>query len=93
MVETVTNYLQYASAFFAFIAALLWLLSALVKLPKAIEVIDAGYFDEAKPKPSDDLDRLTQGLTRQSQLSAMAALAAGVAAILQRITSIMPVGN
>ena len=57
-------FLQYSSAVFAFIAAVLWLWSAQVKLPHAIQQIDAGFFDDTTPKPVDDLDRLTSGLTR-----------------------------
>jgi hypothetical protein len=84
---TVIGILQHLSAFCAFIAAVLWLSSALVKLPDAIRHLDAGFIDDTQPKPVDDLDRLTSGLARQSRLSAMAALAAGLSALLQALTT------
>lgn len=76
---------QYASAIFAAIAACLWFWSALVKVPRRIQSIDCGSLDPAAPEKMDDIDRLTEGLWRQSRLSALAAVAAGIAAVLQAI--------
>jgi hypothetical protein len=73
--------MQYLSACFAILAAALWFWSAKVRLPAAILHIDNGYFTQ--PKPIDDLDRLTSGLSRQSRLSALAAVCAGMSALLQ----------
>jgi len=43
-----------------------------------------------KPKPKDDLDRLTEGLNRQSQRSKWAAIAAAFAALFQGISLLIP---
>ena len=75
--------------FFAFVAATLWFLSARVKLPNYIRHIDEGFLDDSQPKPDDDLDRLTGGLTRQSRLSAWAAIAAGLSAVFQAFAALV----
>lgn len=80
-------FLQNASVCFAFVAAALWFLSARVKLPDYIQNIDEGFINDTQPKPVDDLDRLTSGLTRQSRLSALAALAAAMSALLQGLAT------
>jgi hypothetical protein len=79
--------ITYASAGFAFIAAALWFWSARVRLPDAIRAIDDGFINDEQPKPVDDLDRLTMGLTRQSRLSALAAFAAAISAVLQGVAT------
>ena len=68
--------LQLASAVLAFAAAVFWFLSARVVIPTAIRQIDFGTLDGQKTE--DDLDRLTNGLRRQSRLSAIAAICAGI---------------
>ena len=79
--------LQYTSGGSAFIAAALWLLSAVVKLPERIERIDLGTWGGNRPEKEepDDLDRLTEGLRIQSKRNAWAAAFASVAAILQGV--------
>jgi len=67
---------QTVSAVFALAAAVFWFLSLRAKLPKAIETIDFG-------SGADDLDLLTRGLHKQSQLSAIAAFCAGISALAQ----------
>jgi RNA:NAD 2'-phosphotransferase (TPT1/KptA family) len=62
--------LQWTSAGFAFLAAILWLASALVKLPPD----RIGY---------DTVDRIVPALRRQSRWSAAAAICAAVAAEIQ----------
>lgn len=86
-VGTILNIL---SAFLALVAAAFWLASATVVLPKAIESIDGGSFDQTTPKPDDDLDRLTKGLRKQSKLSANGAIAAALAAFFQGVATVLP---
>ena len=75
-------FIQSMSAFCAFGAAGLWFWSAMIKIPRAIREIDDGSITDV-PKPEDDLDRLTNGLFRQSRLSAYAAVAAGLSTFFQ----------
>jgi len=79
--------IQYCSAFFAFVAAGLWFWSARVSLPKYIQHIDMGNFNDSQPKPPDDLDILTSGLVWQSRLSSWAAFAAAISAVLQGVAT------
>ena len=81
--ESMSTFLQYLSAGFAVAAAALWFWSAKVRLPEAVRHIDYGHVGDRQPKPTDDLDRLTSGLARQSRLSAQAAICAGASALLQ----------
>lgn len=83
--------LQVASAICAFVAAGFWLASALVRLPKAIKQTDFGPLG-TDPKPGDDLDRLTNGLRRQSRLTALAAIAAPISAALQGLALLLAPG-
>jgi hypothetical protein len=62
--------LQWTSAGFAFAAAVLWLASALVKLPAD----KIGY---------DTVDDIVPALRRQSRWSAAAAICAAVTALIQ----------
>ena len=80
--------LQYASAFFALIAALLWLRSSTIKVPKIIRSVDLGWLDGSKE--DDDMDRLTTGLYNQSRFSAWGAAAASLAAVIQAIAISIP---
>jgi hypothetical protein len=82
------NVIPWGSAGFAFVAAALWLWSARVRLPATIKQIDFGSIDPAEPEPIDDLRRLTNGLKRQSRLSAWAAGAAAISASLQGVALI-----
>ncbi len=82
--------LQWSAAGLALLAALLWLWSSRIRLPKAIERIDYGSVSPVEPKSIDDLDRLTNGLERQGQLSALAADTAAVSAALQVLALLTP---
>ena len=84
--------LNYISAFCAATAAVLWFWSASVPIPKYIRRIDLGDFGgsrdgETEPAEMDDLQKLTVGLASQSTLSALAALAAGLAAACQALAT------
>jgi hypothetical protein len=71
MVDTIA---QWASVTTGAVAAVLWLSSARVPIPLEIRHIDFGHaFALDDDKSEDDLDRMTTGLARQSQLSAWAA--------------------
>ena len=79
--------LNYAAAAFAFAAAVLWFISALVKTPPsfsiAVEVSTSSYDDSAGGTGySLDLLNLANALRRQSRWNAYAASCAGLAAIL-----------
>jgi hypothetical protein len=86
------------SAVFALFAAVLWLLSALVKTPAVFQLraVQSDEYIENSIRgvnpahavgtvQSDDLPRLAAALQRQSRLSAAAALCACVSAIAQAI--------
>ena len=87
-------WLDIASAVFAFGAALLWLLSAMVALPKDFPItvqitnvpdhLVIGPFQSGVGH-SDQLDTLGSALKRQSRLSAFAAISAALAAICQAV--------
>jgi hypothetical protein len=62
--------MQWTSAAFALLAAILWFLSAVVKLPPAQITWES-------------IDRIVPALQRQSRLSAAAAVCAGVTAAIQ----------
>ena len=93
-----TTWLQYGSAGFAALAAILWFWSAAVGIPKtfAIHVLRPDSF-EGKMRGSrwapeytgvghsDELDELAKALCWQSRLSAAAACAAGASALLQGV--------
>lgn len=80
--ETIRIVLEGLSVVSALFAAVLWFRSSNVNLPKLIQHIDYGFIGD-REKPEDDMDRLTMGLSRQSRLSAKAALSAGIAASFQ----------
>lgn len=93
--------INYGSAAFAFLAAALWFWSARVKTPRAFSVhgVVGGGLGGAlggpigggtvHPASSPDLADLGAALRRQSQLSAAAAVCAGLAAILGAIALII----
>jgi hypothetical protein len=91
---------QYLSALFAGVAAVLWFLSAKVDIPATfpIHVVKPESFagqmiggplggEYAGFGHSNELDTLASALGRQSRFSAWAALAAAVAALLQGIAT------
>jgi hypothetical protein len=78
--------IQYGSAGFAFVAAMIWLAAFFMKIPKAILQVDNGFIDNAIPKPVDDMDRLIAGLHRQGILNGWAAGFAAISALLQAIS-------
>lgn len=87
--------IQYASAIFAAMAAILWFISALVKIPQDFPI----YVEPSTPMRegyvggtedigygfSKELNELGQALRRQSSWSAAAAASAGMSAILQAV--------
>ena len=88
--------LQIGSTIFAFLAAVLWLYSATIKVPKNfdISVIPSMATREGYPAEdpnfatgfSHDLVELGKGLARQSRVSARAAMCAAISAGLQSIS-------
>ena len=91
---------QFASGFFALLAAVLWLKSALVRTPEkfSIHVVEApGLLGQPLGTEyvgygySPELSELAGVLIRQSKWSAGAAMSAAVAAFLQvSVTLILP---
>jgi|SRR5450759_763477 hypothetical protein len=91
------EYLNIASALFAVGAAVLWLLSAKVRLPNQFpitvisvhemvdQIIGAQVISTGSSPEIDDLGR---ALIRQSKLSSAAAVCAGIAATCQAIVLI-----
>ena len=92
--------IQYLSALFAGVAAVLWHLSARVEIPTTfpIHVVKPESFagqmmagplgaEYAGFGHSKELDTLAEALGRQSSLSAWAARAAAVAALLQGVAT------
>lgn len=84
--------IQYSSAAFAVVSAILWLASAMVRLPKTIRLY--GHHSDVPPGISytredigdvfsPELLQMHLALSRQSRLSAWAAMSAAVAAGLQ----------
>jgi hypothetical protein len=93
------NWLTWGSILFAMAAAMLWWLSAIVKTPKSFAVhvvrpndpmrlplggnpLGGAYVGNAYSK---DFSVFTDALRRQSKLSALAAICAGVSAALQAV--------
>ena len=79
---------QGASAIFAFLAAILWFLSARVPTPSNFIVTTFGHTDAfgthvSGQGSSPQLTELGNALLRQSRLSAYAAFCAGVSALFQ----------
>jgi hypothetical protein len=84
--------LQVASAIFAIVAAVFWLVSAIVRMPKEfpirVSVSNApSHLATSAYSPaygeSEELNTLGQALLKQSRLSAAAAASAALAAFLQ----------
>jgi hypothetical protein len=78
-------FMSYASAGFAFAAAILWLLSAIIpRLPKALggPVVDVGGMPYAT---GGHFKKLNDALKRQSTLNACAAVCAAISAALQGV--------
>jgi hypothetical protein len=92
-------WLEATSAVFAVSAALLWLHSATVKLPKQFPIIVStpavpshlviGGMHEGYGK-SDELDALGEALIKQSRYSAYAASCAALSALLQALLIFLP---
>ena len=78
---------QWLSIIVGLVAAVLWLWSALVRIPNRILRIDAGFVSGGKDA-DDDLDLLTKGLARQGRLSAWAAAATGLSVLLQAVSTL-----
>jgi hypothetical protein len=90
---------QFASGFFAFLAAVLWLKSAMFKTPKkfSIHVVEAsGLLGQPLGTRyvgyghSPELSELAGVLIRQSSWSAWGAVSAAVAAFLQVALMLIP---
>lgn len=90
--------LNYISALSAIVAAILWFMSAKIKTPSHFTIIVSratGPMGKPFGKPfggeyvghaySSDLKELGNNLIKQSKLSAIAAIAAGISAITQAI--------
>jgi hypothetical protein len=91
--------LQLASAIFAIAAAVLWLVSATVKLPNNFPITVTSLhtmMDQligaqiVSSGSSSELDQLGQAMIRQSRWSAWAAGCAAVAAVCQAIPILRP---
>jgi hypothetical protein len=82
--------LQVLSALFAFVAAGLWLSSAVARLPSQHRNI--GPVTGSDPTIQDDLDGLTNRLRRQSRLNALAAVAAAISAAFQGLGLLLAPG-
>ena len=80
---------SYGSALFALLAAAFWLWSALMKAPRHIRHVDLGTWSVSRINPVDDLAQLTKALHYQSLLSAIAAFAACIAALLQGVVTFL----
>ena len=78
--------MQWLSIVAGLVAALLWFWSARVRMPVLIERIDGGDFSDGK-EADDDLDRLTKGLARQGNLSALAAGFTALSILFQVLSS------
>jgi hypothetical protein len=76
-----THILQGLSAALALLATIFAILANRVQIPNEIKKIDLGYIDENKPKPVDDLDRLTSGLSRQKKLTTVVVYASFFSAV------------
>jgi hypothetical protein len=83
--------LEVLSALFAFVAAGLWLSSAVARLPSQHR--NTGPVTGSDPIiKDDDLDGLTNRLRRQSHLNALAAFAAAISAALQGLALLLAPG-
>jgi hypothetical protein len=69
--------MQWTSAGFALLAAVLWLLSAMVKLPPSQITFES-------------IDHIVPALKKQSRISAAAAICAAVTAVIQAILIAAP---
>ena len=78
--------LQFTTAVFALMAAVLWIRSSSVKMSNQIGYI--AVFSEMAA--NDDLEKIAIALKRQGRLSARAAICAAIAALLQFILVFMP---
>jgi hypothetical protein len=74
---------QWGVVLFAALAAILWWLSARVRLPTRVTPVRFNSIDA-------DLQGLADGLARQSTLSKWAAVCAGIAAALQAVATMLP---
>lgn len=92
-----TTLLQWGSGLFAFVAAVLWLKSAMIRTPLSfrVNIFRRGYSDLLKDKEplstpdighSPAMDELGEALQRQSWWSAWAAVAAAISAACQAVT-------
>ena len=92
------NWLNIITALFALAAAILWFLSAKVKTPNSfsIHVVKPNGQEPLGGNPiggtyqghgySSELTKLAESLSKQSKLSALAAIFAGLSAITQTIS-------
>ena len=86
----ISQFVNFAGGLFAFAAAILWFISALVRTPETFvirnEILESS-FDNSVGAFSDslDLNELGKALRRQSRWSARAAVCAGVAAFLSTL--------
>lgn len=95
--------LNILTAIFAFVAAILWFLSAKIKTPNSFSIhvvkpdemplggnpMGGTYQGHAY---SSDLIKLAESLSQQSKLSAWAAIFAGLSAIIQTISILLNKG-
>jgi hypothetical protein len=77
---TAVSYLQIATVIFAGLAALLWLLASLVKMPST----------DANKLAIGDMGEISNSFRRQSRLNAAAALSTALAVILQALLIYAP---
>lgn len=76
--------ISWLSCFFAFVAAVMWLLSAKVLIPDIRNNID---------ELVNDMNSTTQALRRQASLSSWAAYNAAAAAFFQGLSLLLPLVN
>ncbi len=82
MATNLPTVLQYVSAASAFVSASLWLWSALIQLPPTTaRLVRNGQLDRSTPR--------NDAMAKQSRISAGAAFAAGIAALLQGLATLL----
>lgn len=85
---TLKQALTIACAVFAVAAAVLWFLSARVRIPKRLGYVDLGRVTGEKEE--DDIDRVLKGLQHQGRLSSWGATCAAVSAFCQALSLVVP---
>lgn len=83
---------QWTSIVLGFVAALLWIRSALVKFPTQFQ-IDAYNIGEVSIGQSDQLNELGRKIASQSRFSAWAAFLTGTSLIAQAFAVVLSVNH